>query len=713
MGIRCVFFILATVLAITGVDAEAVSPGLWKIFKYPVPDDLPVIYGGWSKAVNAEAPKYCVMIDVTYSDGSHDWAIKANFRRGTHDWEEARGVFVPKRPVAKLAVYAIFKSKGRALASGEVSFRDFYLERREGRSDEAPLLKLTNRPFDNSDETTVDVLDGRKVRRVVKTVPNSRPMSSPLASGHGEIWVEDSMCTVTPLTFPKADAKKSIRLSLARRERESAQLLISMAADAEWKDVVLEIPELKNAAGRTMAGSVTWQRQGYLARSCGAHRHPLAPPHGEKWLPDPLLPAAPFRVRPASTQGTWLTVFAAPEAEPGLYSGEVVVKSEGDVKGRVPISVDVLDFSLPRTFGLKTALSLMDGYIRAIYRTDFRAKKSEAIDLMLDHRLNPDDISRTSPPEMSDLLHARERGMSSFNILNVVPPPKDEKTVRVLTAKPDEIFTDAFYASFIGRVRPYVDELRRHGLAEMSYIYGFDESGREYYAGIADFWKKLRRDVPGIPLMTTAQTYRDFLAGNLDRQGLLVGDICCPPMFRYDEELSDWLRSQGKKVWWYTAGEPRYPYANFSSIENPPIEARLIGWMTWRKRADGFLYWLINDWRNGCRLGEDDTYFPLYSTYNHKGYPCGATLLYPGERHVLPSIRLSQLRDAVEDYEYLQLLAEKKGRAASDRAVDEIVKSMTDFSRSPADLRETRSRVAADICEGEPPAARLSHGRDR
>ena len=115
-----------------------------------------------------------------------------------------------------------------------------------------------------------------------------------------------------------------------------------------------------------------------------------------------------------------------------------------------------------------------------------------------------DDITRTSPPLIEDLLHARDRGMNSFNILNVVPPPKDEKTVRVLNAKPSEIFTDSFYERFIGRLRPYVDELRKHGLEGMAYIYGFDECRREYYDGMTNFWLKLKRDVPGIPLMTTA-----------------------------------------------------------------------------------------------------------------------------------------------------------------------------------------------------------------
>ena len=63
----------------------------------------------------------------------------------------------------------------------------------------------------------------------------------------------------------------------------------------------------------------------------------------------------------------------------------------------------------------------------------------EAQDIMLDHRLNPDDISRTELPEIDDLLHARERGMNCFNILNIVPPPKDPRTLWVCYMPPSAL----------------------------------------------------------------------------------------------------------------------------------------------------------------------------------------------------------------------------------------------------------------------------------
>lgn len=680
---------------------EAVERGVWKTFEYGQPTELPIVFSGWSKAENADAIDYCIWLDLHYDNGEAVWGRKAEFRRGTHDWEEARGVFVPARPVVKITVNALFRGRGELKAKGKVSFRNFRLERRDGNNETYPLTKLTDRPFSNADEYTSEIFRGRKVTREKRLVPRSDPMTSPVTSGTVAVWTEDSMRLVTPLTFPTAHARNFISLSLAKRERESAQILLSAAADTEWKSVTLELPVLRKTDGTPLKGTVSWQRQGYLAREYGANPHPFAFPADEKWFPDPLMPPAPMRVRKASTQGAWVTVYAAPEAEAGEYSGEVTVRAGGVKKARVLMTVSVEPFALPATFGLETAYALMDGYTRALYPGDFKAKKREAIDIMLDHRLNPDDISRTTPPDIDDLLYARNRGMNRFNILNVVPPPKDPKARCVFIAKPEEIFNEKFYESFIGTVKPYVAELRKHGLDKYAYIYGFDERKKEFYGGIDAFWTKLKRDVPGIPLMTTAKNYQDFAAGRTNIPHLVTGDWYCPTTQVYDRDVSDRLRRLGKKVWWYTCCSPYYPYANFSSWEYPLIEGRILGWMTHRWRADGFLFWIVNKWNRDDLFKEDDTYFPDYRTYNGNGMPGDGIMMYPGEKHIFPSIKLAQCRDAVEDYEYLQLAAAKAGLAAADSVTDSIVKSLVDFTRDPAKLRLARKRLVTLIVENE------------
>jgi hypothetical protein len=199
--------------------------------------------------------------------------------------------------------------------------------------------------------------------------------------------------------------------------------------------------------------------------------------------------------------------------------------------------------------------------------------------------------------------------------------------------------------------------------------------------------------------MTTAMMYRDLAAGVTNNPYLKTTDWFCPLTDRYDAALSEKLRKEGKQIWWYVCCGPTYPYANFASLEYPFIEGRLLGWMTHLYRADGLLYWHVNYWNGPC-LDEHDTFLPQFGTRSGLHMPCDGVMLYPGKTQILPSVRLAQIRDAVEDYEWLQLAAAKAGRAEVEAIERSIVRSLTDFTRSPEALTAARARVKALLAAG-------------
>ena len=170
-----------------------------------------------------------------------------------------------------------------------------------------------------------------------------------------------------------------------------------------------------------------------------------------------------------------ISTVSAFSAAAGTYRGVVRVTEGGVLRAKVPLAVTGRPFALPKTFGMETAYCLMHSWIKSYYPEAFRVRLREAQDLMLDCRLNPDDISRTTPPDIDDLLHARERGMNLFNVLNIVPPPKDPNTPIVYRASTNDLFSPSFYPSFRDRIAPYVAEMRRRGLGDILYFYGFDE----------------------------------------------------------------------------------------------------------------------------------------------------------------------------------------------------------------------------------------------
>ena len=644
-----------------------------RVFDYPHPDRKPIVFSAESKAEKAAAGDYCLWLDVHYTDGTATWGMGgalAPCRQGTHGWEKTTGVFRPPKPVKKIEFNALFRHGRR----GKVTFRNMVLERREPFDDEPTKIELSDFPRTRAaDERT----------RGPETV----------AAGEVAVWTADSMTKVTPCTYPAASdmaASPRIRLALMRNERESAQVCITCGADAEWKAARLELSPLRDARGRTLKGSFTWQRVGYVPRMPGYAGHPCGADPCEKWMPDPLLPPAPFRVRSGATQGAWLTVFAAPDAVPGIYTGKATVIGDDGKPRAVAVEAAVCRAALPKTFSTWNSYSVMDGFTRLQYPDRFREMKRKSWDVMLDHRLSPDDISRFDPPEIDDLLYARERGMNLFNILNIVPRPKDPNTPIVYTTSSSILFSDWFYPSFRDRVVPYVRELKRHGLDKMAYIYGFDEQEKEYYPAIDHFWRNLQRDVPGIPLMSTSRAYRDISKGVKDLPpSATSGDWFCPLTSDWDAALTEKLRADGKKVWWYTCCGPTAPYMNFVSLEFPFIEGRLIGWQTHKYGADGFLFWVVNFWtrENSC-LDESDTYLDWDSTINNRQYGDGM-LLYPGRENILPSIRLANVRDGVEDGELLKIVA-GRDPAAAKAACDRLMTDLKNFTRDPALLQSER-----------------------
>ena len=693
---------VATVRRWTTTPAE---PKWTRVVKFDKPDKTPLVYGGWSRSIDAAADEYCIYLDIYYDNGTLVYGPRVSWRLGTHGWEEAKGVFLPQRPVKEVRAHA-FLRKG----TGWAEFRDVYVERRSPRKGEVfHPCSQSDIPHSNAEERLWDTLEGARLVPHESRTMNAVPANSPIADGKTVVWTADSRRTVTPLTFPGKSDGATAAIELAGRERESFQICISTAADVEWKDGSLVVPELKTKDGRRLKGRVEWQRIGYIPRRPGYFNHwsPHAPPSREKWIPDPLLPAAPYRVRPASTQGLWVTVAADSDADPGEYSGELAVAEGGAVRGTVKLTARVRGFALPKTFGLRTAFALMDGVLRRQYGADrLRKMKTEAIDILLDHRLNPDDISRFKLPEMPDLLHARDRGMNSFNLLNVVPEPKNKNAVCVLYSTPEETGTDAFYESFKRRLTPFVAEIRKNGLVKHAYVYGFDEREQNYFPGIDAFWQKFRKDFPDIPLMTTAKMYQYLADGKTNVEHLVTTDWYCPVTHRYNKETSDRLRTAGKQVWWYTCCTPLPPYANMAGVDWPAADGRiLLGNMTWLYRADGFLFWHVNNWKpTSPLLSEDDTYFPEWRalevpvSWSITGCAGDGVFLYPGKERIFSSIRLALIRDGVEDYEWLQAAAAKRGCDAADSAIRATVASLTEFERDVEKLRAARSRVG-DLAE--------------
>jgi len=81
-------------------------------------------------------------------------------------------------------------------------------------------------------------------------------------------------------------------------------------------------------------------------------------------------------------------------------------------------------------------------------------------------------------------------------------------------------------------------------------------------------------------------------------------------------------------------------------------------------------------------------------------YPGSRVRRYTGQRNVdgpVSSIRFELLREGIEDYEYLWLLASLGDRASADEAARSMVVDVGAFSRNAEELAAIRERMGRRI----------------
>lgn len=702
--------------------------GLSQKIIYDSPSTAPVLFGGWSKAEKIVGElDYNIYLDMVFSDGSVAYGIKAYWNTGSHDWQYASSCYRPTKPIREISYHILFRKN----ATGKAWFDDFELRRGEPDVQIGAVTMESTAPLSQNgffikgmffrnvnykailqDDAGNDLLahngTGREIRwfaepekKVAKlqiqvsangksktyTYPvnvNPRLPRNPVKENY-QVWTADSMTNISPATYPHPDAPRDISLELAQAEAESAQIQVTAGARS-LSGVKVILPELKTVHGEAFAGKIKWERVGYLPRRRPYAYHPDGYTREEFWIPDPLLPARDFNVPANATQGIWLTVRAGRKAKAGTYRGDVIISIDGN-ETKVPVSVRVFGFALPDTFSLRSAFCIMDNWLFKAYPWRKQGElRREAWDIMLEHRLNPDDITRTAEPCIEDLLYAQKKGMNQFCIFNLVPKPVDNPLW--VCYSPVSDYNDALLEEFKARLDPYVAELRKYNLMKYAYVYGFDERWDEYYPVMNRIRKMLHERYPDLPFMTTARAYQS-LKKNPSRKDCYVADWFCPTASVYVDTLSADLRKKGHQVWWYVCCSPQYPYANFASVEYPFIEGRLLAWQTFRHKADGLLYWHVNAWTDKFYFDESLCYQTAFKLNSIEEMPGDGQLLYPGAGGPLPSIRLANIRDGSEDYDYLAMYGEK-GRDFCKK----LAPSMTKFSRDPRQLRAFRRQIA-------------------
>ncbi len=709
----------------------------------------PLKISAWSKAKNVIGSDYCIYVDIIYKDGTKLYAQRADFAGGTHDWQYSEKIIYPAKPVAKALIYAMLRGatgtvwfdrinfsyaplkfkyiriipspysgnglailselshdntnvsliishKNKPLITASAGNRYFFREWSD-------LSKFVN-PTDKLSITLIGSEKGGLYRKIQKKFTISLP--KPSKNIHPLVWTASPMKRIFPDDFPPENATRNIHISLARNEYEAAQIAIRTPHKITLKNVKLTMTDLIGKHGNTITKeNLKW----YLVCFVYVRKtkeHPFMQTRQYCWWPDPLIPVSSFDIAPSFTQPIWITAYAPTKTLPGKYHGKIKILTNDKLIATIPITINVLDFTIPHKLTFKTAFSLYDGFLEKVYGKPVPDKiRYKYAKMLLQHRLNYDDINRDTLPRIKDLLKYREMGMNCFNILDIKPHHKSQGWTQY--GNKNE-YTKSFENELIKRLDPYMKKLKKTGLIKMAYFYGFDERGKDYYPIMKRFFGLLKSRYPGVHTMTTNSICSE-LSPKLMRE--LNVDWACPATWRYNLQRSAIreCQKQGFEVWTYTCAGTKYPYAAWF-LDDPLIEARAIWWQVFLERVNGFLFWLINKWSASplnldnlpfCKIDVNSPRRLVNGKLHDWLYPGDGILIYPLSDGPASSIRLENIRDGLEDYEYLHAIKAKFGEQLANQLCSQVARSLTYNTYNPNTLQKTRESMISILTKSK------------
>jgi hypothetical protein len=508
----------------------------------------------------------------------------------------------------------------------------------------------------------------------------------------------------------KLGCKASI--ALAGNEYEDFQVIVS-GVHRDVTGLHIVPGDLSGPGGATIPASrITVNAVGYVQT--------VPPKYSVAWVglwPDPLLNVKAVDVPAGKVQPFWVTVYAPPGMRPGTYAGTLKIEGNGIAPQTVNVEVRVFGFDLSVRSTFRT-MAIAGGPDRNFYGLkegpDLDKLRETWYALLCAHRLPPGGYvmqawswnKPTWPVKVSengsyDFDVARkwgkfcfERGMSTF--------------VTAVFAKPGkwgfpEKYSEKYYADYTKFMTSYVAFLKENGWLAEAVAYNIDEAPPEQWQMCKENYRRTKAICPELSVFQCLNAPKGVAAleGFFDVVDINIG--------QYHQGAAPRLLKEGKRVWWciccWPSGHPNL------FVEYPAMDARIVGWLSWKLGVEGFEYWNVSAWSNCMKdMGEKKFVDQVeskwsansFGQYNGDGYLC-----YLGPNNtLLSSIRFEALRDGFEDYEYLAVLKrrlEGKTGTAAEAArklldvPDAVCRTDLSFSNDPIALFETRRQVAEAI----------------
>ena len=536
------------------------------------------------------------------------------------------------------------------------------------------------------------------------------------------------------------------RVSAAQHEYEGVQLVLIPLTETPVSGIRCSAGALVSSSELPSGGSLPrleFNPVGYVKTQDLRHRYSV---EHVGWWPDPLMPDGPVTLMPDRIQPIWTTVYVPEGTKPAEYRTVIRVTGDGH-SVRVPLTVHVRRFALPRQTHLRSSFWLFRYHIRRFYgwdRVPWDVYK-KYVDLATEHRLTPIEHSIEGGTDPYIKVYREPDGRLTFdytdmdrylayvlderygNAFNVGYacwhhsvmtnlPAIDRATGKRIQIKSRHLSPEyvRIYTQFL---RDYCAHLKRKGWFDKAYHQMIDEPRTDRLATVERLHRLSHEAAPDLKVLVTA-----CWPPRLPQHSV---DIWVPLTPRFKPEDAPHLKAQGDETWWYVCCGPCRPYANLF-IDYQATDHRILFWQSWKYGAQGILYWGLNYWtgtRGKTRVNWPTSPEERWPKAPWVTNPCAVAngdgySMYPGPNGApLSSVRLEVMRDGMEDYEYLYLLdrlvrqLKRRSQAPQTKQIAGLVKdaetllkvdsalveSMVSYTDDPEVILAHRNRAATAI----------------
>lgn len=463
-----------------------------------------------------------------------------------------------------------------------------------------------------------------------------------------------------------------ITIDMLRGEYESGQIIITPKVDVEYYNA--EISDLKLVDGDAVISAqenIDVYHERYMPVQA-SHSNTNVP---GGYYPDALVPMDAIveyehnKIKANENQGVYVTVESMIDQQVGKYVGELTLDFKTFTK-KIPVTVNVLDAEVSPATHLKSAYSAKWNFEQGELDTTQRAYDAY-FDTLKEYRLATGirnaSASANGAAEFAELAYQElqdvrlscvnipifgqmgqsfDMGWMEYYLIAIAKKCFEEEynmfeRMYVYNGLMDEPINTKVNVTLLQNCCTNFNNL----LNELADQYAADTTITA--ANKDEIIASLRK----IPHVFTTHKILAF-------EGYI--DTYCPiySMLNTEQQREEYFNDPAfKELWWYGCNNPLNPYVTFHLETENTIGARLLGWMSAEYDISGILNWSVNNYNT------HEDYFDYDSAHRGTG-PYGEGLLfYPGGQYGLdapiPSIRLSAVRDGIEEYELLYALKQK------------------------------------------------------